>query len=209
MRITPVPIRRVSELASGLTRNQVPRKGLWVRIPCPPLSWEAVALTWRLLFSLRANQFSDSFRCAGFVLQLDSVRRGHDQAPCSADDRELASARRCMAAWEAPSAMCVYRLHHLAIDVADPLPDNRLGDAAHQGIRNEAMPKCVMMALEAEPLEHSLKIYESHADMVERIFASSPYPSIRRLKCRFHDGETVIAGSVDSCYLKQLAQIVV
>jgi urocanate hydratase len=29
---------RVSELASGLTRNQVPRKGLWVRIPCPPLS---------------------------------------------------------------------------------------------------------------------------------------------------------------------------
>jgi hypothetical protein len=28
---------RVSELASGLTRNQVPRKGLWVRIPCPPL----------------------------------------------------------------------------------------------------------------------------------------------------------------------------
>ena len=30
-------IRRVSELASGLTRNQMPRKGLWVRIPCPPL----------------------------------------------------------------------------------------------------------------------------------------------------------------------------
>jgi hypothetical protein len=30
-------VRRVSELASGLTRNQVPRKGLWVRIPCPPL----------------------------------------------------------------------------------------------------------------------------------------------------------------------------
>ena len=30
-------IRRVSELASGLTRNQVSRKGLWVRIPCPPL----------------------------------------------------------------------------------------------------------------------------------------------------------------------------
>ena len=29
---------RVSELASGLTRNQVPRKGLWVRIPCPPLT---------------------------------------------------------------------------------------------------------------------------------------------------------------------------
>jgi hypothetical protein len=32
------PLRRVSELASGLTRNQVPRKGLWVRIPCPPLA---------------------------------------------------------------------------------------------------------------------------------------------------------------------------
>jgi integrase len=30
--------RRVSELASSLTRNQVPRKGLGVRIPCPPLS---------------------------------------------------------------------------------------------------------------------------------------------------------------------------
>jgi hypothetical protein len=30
-------IRRVSELASGLTRNQMPSNGLWVRIPCPPL----------------------------------------------------------------------------------------------------------------------------------------------------------------------------
>ena len=38
--------RRVSELASGLTRNQVPRKGLWVRIPCPPLNHEAVILSW-------------------------------------------------------------------------------------------------------------------------------------------------------------------
>ncbi len=33
--------RRVRELASSLTRNQVPRKGLWVRIPCPPLSHNA------------------------------------------------------------------------------------------------------------------------------------------------------------------------
>jgi hypothetical protein len=33
----PLAVRRVSELASGLTRNQVSRKGLWVRIPCPPL----------------------------------------------------------------------------------------------------------------------------------------------------------------------------
>ncbi len=23
-------------MVSGLTRNQMPRKGLWVRIPCPP-----------------------------------------------------------------------------------------------------------------------------------------------------------------------------
>src|SRR5205085_11648865 len=29
--------RRVSELVRSLTRNQVPRKGLWVRISCPPL----------------------------------------------------------------------------------------------------------------------------------------------------------------------------
>ncbi len=36
-RITFKCTGRVSELASGLTRNQVPRKGLWVRIPCPPL----------------------------------------------------------------------------------------------------------------------------------------------------------------------------
>ena len=28
---------RVRELASSLTRNQVPRKGLGVRVPCPPL----------------------------------------------------------------------------------------------------------------------------------------------------------------------------
>ena len=27
-------------MASGLTRNQVPRKGLRVRIPCPPLGNE-------------------------------------------------------------------------------------------------------------------------------------------------------------------------
>ena len=30
-------IRRVSELASSLTRNQMPSNGLGVRIPCPPL----------------------------------------------------------------------------------------------------------------------------------------------------------------------------
>ena len=35
-------IRRVSELASGLTRNQMSRDGLWVRIPCPPLLFSAV-----------------------------------------------------------------------------------------------------------------------------------------------------------------------
>jgi hypothetical protein len=29
--------RRVRELASSLIRNQVPRKGLGVRVPCPPL----------------------------------------------------------------------------------------------------------------------------------------------------------------------------
>lgn len=30
-------LRRVCELVSSLTRNQVPRKGLRVRVPCPPL----------------------------------------------------------------------------------------------------------------------------------------------------------------------------
>ena len=30
--------RRVCELASGLTRNQMPSNGLRVRIPCPPLT---------------------------------------------------------------------------------------------------------------------------------------------------------------------------
>ena len=31
--------RRVSELVSSVTGTDVPRKGLWVRVPCPPLSW--------------------------------------------------------------------------------------------------------------------------------------------------------------------------
>src|SRR4029079_781934 len=44
-RPTNRPLRRVSELASGLTRNQMPRKGLWVRIPCPPLRREADDVT--------------------------------------------------------------------------------------------------------------------------------------------------------------------
>lgn len=37
VRLCILLIRRVSELASGLTRNQMPSNGLWVRIPCPPL----------------------------------------------------------------------------------------------------------------------------------------------------------------------------
>ncbi len=47
----------------------------------------------------------------------------------------------------------------------------------------------------------------SPADVAERILAASPYPAIRRLKCSFCDGEIVIAGSVTSFYLKQVAQI--
>ena len=47
---------------------------------------------------------------------------------------------------------------------------------------------------------------ESLADLAERMFAASPYAPIRRLKCTFREGEMVIAGSVDSFYLKQLAQ---
>ena len=50
---------------------------------------------------------------------------------------------------------------------------------------------------------------QAQAEMAQRIFASSPYASIRRLTCMFHDGELVIAGTVGSFYLKQLAQIAV
>jgi hypothetical protein len=31
-------------MVSGLTRNQMPRKGLRVRIPCPPLPYARIAL---------------------------------------------------------------------------------------------------------------------------------------------------------------------
>jgi hypothetical protein len=48
---------------------------------------------------------------------------------------------------------------------------------------------------------------DSPAEIAERIFAASPYPAIRRLKCSFRDGELVIAGTVASFYHKQLAQI--
>jgi hypothetical protein len=50
---------------------------------------------------------------------------------------------------------------------------------------------------------------QSLAELAQRIFASSPYTSIRRLTCIFHEGELVIAGAVGSFYLKQLAQIAV
>jgi Pectate lyase superfamily protein len=33
--------RRISELVSGLIGTEVPRKGLRVRVPCPPLKWQA------------------------------------------------------------------------------------------------------------------------------------------------------------------------
>jgi hypothetical protein len=63
-------------------------------------------------------------------------------------------------------------------------------------------------AVVEEPVQ-SVSNGESLADLAERIFAASPYAPIRRLKCTFRDGEMVIAGSVDSFYLKQLAQIAV
>ena len=40
--------RRVRELASSLTRNQVPRKGLGVRVPCPPLLKQVIAIELRI-----------------------------------------------------------------------------------------------------------------------------------------------------------------
>lgn len=54
---TFISIRRVSELASGLTRNQMPRKGLWVRIPCPPLFPFAVVVSNLFLNHLRRWPF--------------------------------------------------------------------------------------------------------------------------------------------------------
>lgn len=40
-------VRRISELVSGLTGTEVPRKGLRVRVPCPPLgqiAFDAICL---------------------------------------------------------------------------------------------------------------------------------------------------------------------
>jgi hypothetical protein len=59
-----------------------------------------------------------------------------------------------------------------------------------------------------EPVQ-SVSNGESLADLAERMFAASPYAPIRRLKCTFRDGEMIIEGSVNSFYLKQLAQIAV
>ena len=53
-------------MVSGLIGDEVPRMGLRVRVPCPPLTDEAVAVTgWRLL--LCALIILISF---GFVLRL-------------------------------------------------------------------------------------------------------------------------------------------
>ena len=45
--------------------------------------------------------------------------------------------------------------------------------------------------------------------VAERVFRESPYPALRKLKCRFDDGQLVILGNVPTFYLKQLAQTVV
>ena len=39
----PAAIRRVSELASSLIRNQMSSNGLWVRLPCPPLFFQPLS----------------------------------------------------------------------------------------------------------------------------------------------------------------------
>lgn len=66
-------------MASGLTRNQMPRKGLWVRIPCPPLcrqpSYERPPVATERPVSIMVASFarlqplSSSFR-AGLIVGL-------------------------------------------------------------------------------------------------------------------------------------------
>lgn len=50
---------------------------------------------------------------------------------------------------------------------------------------------------------------QSPANAAERLFRESPYHPLRQLHCRFCDGVLIIAGSVPSYYLKQLAQTAV
>ena len=47
------------------------------------------------------------------------------------------------------------------------------------------------------------------AEAAHQIFVESPYHPLRRLKCRYAEGELTIAGRVPSYFLKQLAQNVV
>ncbi len=54
------PLRRVSELVSGFTGTEVPRKGLRVRVPCPPLHRKAVGSIARRPYLLRSPE-----SCAG------------------------------------------------------------------------------------------------------------------------------------------------
>ena len=54
-------IRRVSELASGLTRNQMPSNGLWVRIPCPPPLFLPLTATTTFWPQPRRSMTSGSF----------------------------------------------------------------------------------------------------------------------------------------------------
>lgn len=41
--------------------------------------------------------------------------------------------------------------------------------------------------------------------VLEREFLSSPYWSLRQLRCDCRDGQTVVSGTVTTFYLKQLA----
>lgn len=50
---------------------------------------------------------------------------------------------------------------------------------------------------------------ELPAETAEKIYRTSPYHSLRRLRCSFADGVLVISGRLPSFFMKQLAQTAV
>ncbi len=61
--------RRVRELASSLTRNQVPRKGLGVRVPCPPLLKQVIAIELRIAAPLGCRGSVETQKLEGDFLR--------------------------------------------------------------------------------------------------------------------------------------------
>ncbi len=72
------PLRRVCELASGLTRNQMPSNGLRVRIRCPPLAslYYCVAFRSDGTLCLEAGKSYLLVSSGGEWLSVRSITRG-------------------------------------------------------------------------------------------------------------------------------------